>query len=138
VPVDKNGGGIPSPAANLMCYKAKAATGEPDHTRVEGQIHLKNQFVADLRVDTVREFELCVPAMKNGATGEDLDGDGVFDGYERWYYGSTANTDASDTDGDGLNLLNEFLSGADPTDADTDDDGTSDGTDTEPQDRLSP
>jgi hypothetical protein len=138
IAVDKNGEGIPAPASNLMCYKAKAADGQPDHTRVEGQLHLKNQFVNDLRVDTIKEFELCVPATRNGATGADLDSDGVLDGYERWYYGNTANDAASDTDGDGRTLLNEFLSGADPTDADTDDDGINDGADATPQDRLLP
>lgn len=138
VPVNKNSEGIPSPAANLMCYKAKAADGEPDHTRVEGQIHLTNQFATDLRVDTVKEFELCVPATRNDVTGQDLDGDGIFDGYERWYYGNTTSGATSDTDADGLTLLNEFLSGADPTDADTDDDGSNDGADATPQDRLLP
>lgn len=138
IAVDKNGEGVPAPAANLMCYKAKAADGEPDHVQLVNSIHLKNQFVADLRVDTVKEFELCVPAVRTGVTGEDLDGDGVLDGYERWYYGNTSNAGTSDTDGDGLTLLNEYLSGADPTDADTDDDGSNDGADATPQDRLLP
>jgi hypothetical protein len=134
-PVNKNGEGIPVPAAHLMCYKVKSDT---DHTRVEGQIHLRNQFGTDQQVDTIKEAELCVPAVKNGEIAEDLDGDGVLDGFERWYYGNTANGAASDTDSDGSTLLDEFLDGSDPTDSDTDDDGSNDGADATPQDRLLP
>jgi hypothetical protein len=64
VPVDKNGEGLVNAAAHLMCYKVKPASGEPKHTRVLGQIHTENQFGA-LRLDTVKEEELCVPAEKN-------------------------------------------------------------------------
>ncbi len=59
----------------------------------------------------------------------DLDGDGVLDGYERWYYDNTGQDEASDTDADGSDLLSEFFAGTDPTDADTDDDGLPDGLD---------
>lgn len=138
IATNKNSEGVPAPAGNLMCYKAKAADGEADHTPVENTIHLKNQFAADLRVDTIKEFELCVPATRDGITGSDLDGDGVLDGFENWYYGTTANAETSDSDSDGLTLLNEYLKGADPTDADTDDDGSNDGADATPQDRLLP
>jgi hypothetical protein len=72
------------------------------------------------------------------AGGADGDGDGVFDAYERWYYGGTANGADSDTDGDGRSLLSEFTAGSDPTGADTDDDGALDGADATPQDRLLP
>ncbi len=64
VPVDKNGEGIVNEAAHLMCYKVKPASGEPKHVRVLGQIHTENQFGA-LRLDTVKEEVLCVPAEKN-------------------------------------------------------------------------
>jgi hypothetical protein len=57
----------------------------------------------------------------------DVDNDAVLDGFERWYYGSNSESPTSDTDGDGLTLFGEFLSGTDPTDADTDDNGTQDG-----------
>jgi hypothetical protein len=66
----------------------------------------------------------------------DSDSDGVFDGYERWYYGNLAQTAGSDTDADGSTLLDEFTDGSDPTDSDTDDDAALDGADAEPQDRL--
>jgi hypothetical protein len=66
---------------------------------------------------------------------EDADADGVFDGYERWYFGDTTHGAASDDDADGLTLLGEFQAGSDPTDADTDDDLALDGADGKPQDR---
>ena len=136
-PVGKNGAEIINPAGHLMCYKAKRADGQPDHVKVEGQIHLSNQLGIDQRLDTVKEETLCVPAVKNDeAQGADVDNDGVFDGYERWYYGNTAQGAASDTDGDGATLLQEFTNGSDPTDSDTDDDSVLDGADTKPQDRL--
>jgi hypothetical protein len=61
VPVDKNGEGIVHPAVHLMCYQVKPAKGEPKHAKVVGQIHTEKQFGA-LRLDTVKEDELCVPA----------------------------------------------------------------------------
>jgi hypothetical protein len=57
----------------------------------------------------------------------DVDNDAVLDGFERWYYGSNSSSPSSDTDADGLTLFGEFLSGTDPTDSDTDDNGTLDG-----------
>ena len=62
----------------------------------------------------------------------------MLDGYERWYYGDISQTAASDTDGDGSTLLQEYTAGSDPTDSDTDDDSIPDGTDATPQDRLLP
>ena len=66
----------------------------------------------------------------------DTDGDGVLDGFERWYYGDLTNDGSSDTDGDGANLALEFRWASDPTLADTDADGIDDGLDVDPQDRL--
>ncbi|MEX1252920.1 MAG: penicillin acylase family protein [Dehalococcoidia bacterium] len=57
----------------------------------------------------------------------DVDNDGVLDGFERWYFGSNSPSPTSDADADGLTLFGEFLSGTDPTDPDTDDNGTQDG-----------
>lgn len=65
----------------------------------------------------------------------DTDGDGVMDGFERWYFGNLSQAATADGDGDGLPLLGEFLKGTDPLDPDTDDDGVLDGADTKPQDR---
>ena len=56
----------------------------------------------------------------------DVDNDGVADGFERWYFGSTSPGAKDDFDSDGLTLLGEYLAGMDPTDADTDDDATLD------------
>lgn len=47
---------------------------------------------------------------------EDLDGDGLPDAWERRYFGSTNGNASDDSDGDGLNNLQEFRAGADPTD----------------------
>jgi hypothetical protein len=257
LPVDKAGAGINDATAALMCYRATFPRTDPKHAKVLGQLHTNNDFNADARIDTIKEEELCVPAVRlpagpagwetrvrdtlstlatggipadsarpnstyahplaalfpslvfpptpsgnrgtyeqivdvgpvvngefmfplgqsghiegslSGVTfidphvtslqpiwrdwrfvpmlhvGQDLagggsadgDGDGVMDGYERWYYGGLAENGASDTDGDGATLAQEFAAGSDPTDADTDDDGIQDGTDTKPQDRLLP
>ena len=61
VPVDLNSEGIQSPAANLLCYTASAAIGQPRHTKVLGQIYTDNQF-GTYRLNTSKEEELCVPA----------------------------------------------------------------------------
>lgn len=66
----------------------------------------------------------------------DADGDGVFDGYERWYLGDTRARAKSDADRDGASLLEEFMAGLDAGVADTDGDGISDGADGAGQDRL--
>lgn len=62
-PVDKNGEGIERATAHLMCYRVKPAMGQPKHVHVVGQIHTQNQFGAE-RLDTIKEEELCVPAVK--------------------------------------------------------------------------
>jgi hypothetical protein len=67
----------------------------------------------------------------------DADGDGAFDGFERWYFGSTKAKGKADADKDGLSLAGEFAAGLDPTAADTDGDGVADGIDrAEAQDRF--
>jgi hypothetical protein len=63
-PVNKNGEGVNSSIAHLMCYQVKPATGQPKHARVVGVIHTQNQFGAG-RLDTIKEDTLCVPAEKN-------------------------------------------------------------------------
>jgi hypothetical protein len=73
-----------------------------------------------------------------GGGSADSDGDGVLDGYERWYFGDLTHGASDDDDGDGATLLQEYLADTDPTDPDTDDDGILDGADGHPQDRLLP
>ena len=59
-PVDKNGEGIKNPAAHLLCYKAKPASGAPKHVRQVG-VYLADQF-GPLQIDTLKEDELCIPS----------------------------------------------------------------------------
>jgi len=73
--------------------------------------------------------------LASSATG-DGDGDGVLDGFERFFFGTLAPDADTDHDADGLDLLGELLAGSVPTVADTDGDGVPDGSDAAPQDRL--
>lgn len=61
-PVSIGGGTLQHPSAHILCYVARAAAGEPSHTKVVGTIHTTDRF-GSLRLDTVREAELCVPAL---------------------------------------------------------------------------
>ena len=63
-PVNKNGEGVTSMIAHLMCYQVKAARGELPHVKVIGTIQTRNQFGTG-RLDTIKEDELCVPAQKH-------------------------------------------------------------------------
>jgi hypothetical protein len=130
-PVD----GTADPDVRMICYQIKAAKGEPKHRKVEGRIHASNDLGDDQRLDTVKEEEACVPVSAAEVEG-DTDGDGILDGFERWYYGNLDEDADSDTDNDGLTLLGEFEAGTDPTNPDTDGDGVADGADDFPQDRL--
>jgi hypothetical protein len=53
----------------------------------------------------------------------DSDGDGVNDGFEEYYYGTLSNDASSDTDGDGITLLDEFTDGTNPLYADSSSEG---------------
>ncbi len=67
----------------------------------------------------------------------DGDGDGVWDAFERWHFGTTDIKSSDDSDGDKAKLLEEFERNTDPNDSDTDDDGVLDGLDSaRAQDRL--
>ena len=63
VPAAANGLAIVDPVPHLMCYTARRAAGEPRHTRVVGRLHTANGLAAE-QLDTVREDELCVPALR--------------------------------------------------------------------------
>ncbi len=69
----------------------------------------------------------------NGVTLEqleapgDTDNDGLADAWEQLYFGNLTQTGAEDPDHDGLSNAEELLAGTDPTKADTDGDGLSDG-----------
>lgn len=61
VATDKNPEGIKNPAGHLLCYPTRPIRGEPKHVKQRG-LYLENTLGAT-RVDTVREAELCLPAI---------------------------------------------------------------------------
>lgn len=63
LPVDKNGEGILHGTTHLVCYQVQAASGQPKYVPVVGEIHTVNQF-GNGRLDTVKDEELCVPAVR--------------------------------------------------------------------------
>ncbi len=64
----------------------------------------------------------------NGIAGlGDIDNDGLADTWEVQYFGNTSATPSADPDNDGLTNLQEQSNGTNPTLADTDGDGLSDG-----------
>jgi hypothetical protein len=69
-----------------------------------------------------------------GFTVVDVDGDGIPDAWELYYFGTLGLSDADDPDHDGLTNLQEFLAGSDPFNPDTDGDGFLDGADYDPLD----
>ena len=63
VPAAAGGLAIVDPVPHLMCYTARRAAGEPRHARIVGRLHTANALAAE-QLDTVREDELCVPALR--------------------------------------------------------------------------
>jgi hypothetical protein len=61
-PVDKNGEGIANPGVHLLCYQARPARGERKHVARQG-LYITNQF-GQLRLDTIKEGEFCIPSVK--------------------------------------------------------------------------
>ena len=60
-PVDKNGEGIPDPAAHLTCYRLTDVSGQPPSPRRDVTVH--NQFGdAGLRVRSIAQ--LCAPSLE--------------------------------------------------------------------------
>ncbi|MBN2162630.1 MAG: S8 family serine peptidase [Pontiellaceae bacterium] len=57
----------------------------------------------------------------------DSDGDGMYDSWEMRYFGSLAQSDTDDFDGDGIINWGEYLAGLNPASADQDGDGLIDG-----------
>jgi hypothetical protein len=66
----------------------------------------------------LREVSFVVDGVDRSAVAYlfsgDSDGDGVNDGFEQYYYGTLSNDATSDTDGDGLTLLEEFSGDTNP------------------------
>jgi hypothetical protein len=71
LPVDKNGEGIQSPDALLVCYSAKPAKGQAKHAKRTG-VSVANQF-GNGQLDTLKEELLCLAS----GDGSDLWGGGI-------------------------------------------------------------
>jgi len=71
--VDKNGEGIKNANANLVCYQAQPAKGEPKHVKRVG-VGFADQFIAH-RLDSRKEELLCVPSLVDPPA--EFCGDGV-------------------------------------------------------------
>jgi hypothetical protein len=72
VPTSVNGGAIKNAAGHLMCYLAKPSKGEPKHTKQTG-VNVDNEFAPHpLLLDTVKEKELCAPAIINPICGDNV------------------------------------------------------------------
>jgi hypothetical protein len=56
------GADLENPSNHLTCYRVKPVPGQGRHQRVHG-ILTKDQF-GDLRLDSLKERELCVPSTK--------------------------------------------------------------------------
>jgi hypothetical protein len=61
-PVNKNGEGISEPLPHLLCYRVKAALGQPPHVP-QVDLGVSNQF-GDERVKTKKENQICIPSQK--------------------------------------------------------------------------
>jgi hypothetical protein len=64
--------------------------------------------------------------LEKVAPKTDTDNDGLPDGWEKLYFGNTAQAATADTDKDGLTQAQEYAAGTDPNVADTDRDGLND------------
>ncbi|NLF17945.1 MAG: hypothetical protein GX595_11955, partial [Lentisphaerae bacterium] len=85
-----------------------------------------------------QELDASTPALTSPVTPGpvDSDGDGMDDAWEIMHFGDLSHNGSADGDGDGLSDLDEFLVGTDPNDADTDDNGISDGDEDSDNDGL--
>jgi len=60
-PVDRDGNGIVDPTQLITCYRLRRAALQPAHEKIVGQIRTADDL-GDLRLDTKKEKDLCVPA----------------------------------------------------------------------------
>jgi len=72
VPVDKNGSGIPNPAAKLLCYRSRLLSGTLHGPK--SPVFVNNQFGADTFNVVLGADQFCVPSSPSGAF---LDGGSV-------------------------------------------------------------
>jgi hypothetical protein len=71
-----------------------------------------------------------------GSVKPDRDGDALPDWWEMQHFGNLAHAGIQDSDGDGLSNVQEYQLGKNPTNADTDGDGTDDGDEDSDGDEL--
>jgi len=122
----------PMGQSGFIAGKASGFTG--NYVKQDMQTSTMQPLWRDWRF--VPMLHVCQDVTFGGDEDGDVDGDGVLDAFERWYYGGLTNNASSDTDGDGASLATEYRWGTDPTLADTDQDTVADGNDVAPQDRL--
>jgi alpha-tubulin suppressor-like RCC1 family protein/chitodextrinase len=91
-------------------------------------------FVPPLRAAGLSDRASQVADIRLAASPADSDGDGLADAWELQMFGNLTHTAAADDDLDGMSNVQEFLRGTDPTKADVDGDGFSDGVDNAPAD----
>ncbi len=60
-PVDKDGQGITDATNLITCYRLRRSHFQPSHDKIVGQIHTADDL-GDLRIDTSKERDLCLPA----------------------------------------------------------------------------
>ncbi|MBK1834405.1 hypothetical protein [Roseibacillus ishigakijimensis] len=82
-----------------------------------------NYYIDDIYLDDAGA-NLADPSAADRADG---DNDGMTDAWEMFYFGNLNQSAGTDFDNDGLRDVEEELEGTDPTEADTDEDGVSDG-----------
>lgn len=105
-----------------------------------GGRHLALQFPmfasvgSDLELNELRVSSLrcSIEAFQLADYREDLDADGIEDGWENWLEGYIRDHPLEDQDGDGLANQEELEAGSDPFVSDTDGDGLPDGEDPDP------
>ncbi len=118
--------GATSKPANAIYDSYYAGVGTV--TVLASQIQPGHTYYLGFRANSDAAFS--VSSALSG--GDDSDGDGLPDAWERQYFdGSLAYTASDDPDGDGLNNLLEYQSGTNPSLADTDGDGMKDGAELE-------
>ena len=121
------------PSGNPLHFRVArqtASTGAPSGVGV-GEIIIAKVRVHDVALSPIEVQAAYCSIFSSTPDCQDTDGDGLPDVYELRFPGCLNPNDPNDAntdcDGDGLTNMREYLLGTDPTKADTDGDGASDG-----------